>query len=1269
MRSKVVRRKIKYFIFASIGIVVLIMGLLYFIVIHRFKESVKYIVQSQTNGKYAFDAGTATVSLWSKSLVLKKSRLICQDTDKADTYYNVKLSKLKFSLTSWRALIFKNKILVDSLEIIRPEINIYTSLQRTKKKTEFRPSEILSFLEKTQQSFNLKNLSVKDASISFKEGDKKSLDLKNISLSLKNFVKVNNDDKHLLGSDHIKLSIGKQSITIPDRNLTVAFSALNFNSENQYFNVDSLMVHQKGTDNNAQTQFTADKFTFNSKHLPATYQKEELLLDTVRCINPVITLFDNKSRSKKSVAQNDKVKTAIFKLINIKFFEIVNASVQQKRSDGTMKNSAGKTADLIVHNLSFRSDQEPKITVDSVHFQVKKIAFFSKDSLNKITIEEFAFKNNDIIFRNVEYRPVTKNKIQRSMVFSAPALILKNVNLEALLKKRLVAGQAELLKPMIVIDNRHLNTSKNSKLGAFKKDKKNTGFYLTLHQLKQMINVDQLIVKDGAINYHGPIKSDLSLQAKHLNAKIILNKTFNSDSLVDIKHSIHHLEIAEVDLRSNKFLLNLRHYKFAGVNRQNWAGKINFSQNKNSITAHNIYWRAFDWDLFQRSKVIKVDSLYIKNMIIGLENDHQKKSSHPKKNLPDIRVDKLKVDQVMFTSRSARSQLGFLGDGIYIKDLRAHKDYFIWKDLDLNISNFKISGASSNGNIESIHFKSNVGSIQNISFVSESEKGSQRIFLPSIKVIGRLNSSKRNLVDLKSVFVDAGSIDFHSKSGNSSPSGQSANLLFKIQTASIKNLKLSYSKDKDAIKLNSTLNLEAQNLENSTDISHILKYDDIVFRMENSNFADQRLNLTVPQLALHAKKGNVFRKDDAITISSGLAVNWFDLAVKFQKDSTRVQANGNSGSFKDDGFSWTSKNKIDIKRIIGKTDIAGGELFYSDTNIEAGIKNYGWNSIKKEFKIANFNLQPALSREMFFKTSEFQDNYLEMKGDSATFLVEKLGKISSDHAFSFKNIHLNGVHLIVSRDKNLPPRPKRKKLMPTQLISSIKFPFSVDTISLRNNSVVYNELEKKSKKWSEIPFSSLTGVMTNLSNQENRKDSLDLHLSGNLFKANIERFSYRESYVDSLAGFKANAHFSDIDLKDLSNISRPMALVDITSGDSENLYSSWSGNHYAATGTMNFNYDNLKVKFVDKDDSGWHVGTKLKTFAANLILPNSKHKQTMMYAERDPHKFVFNYLIKMQISGMLSTFGLKSDKKYLRSYNKSHQLYKLPEINKDNKKE
>lgn len=1266
MKFKIPKKKIKYFAIASLGMLLLISGLLYFIVIHRFKESVKYIVKEQTNGKYIFDAGKATVSIWSKSLELERSMLLCKDTTKANSYYNVKLSALKFSLTSWNALIFKNKILVDDLEIINPNIEVFT--KKNKNKKTFQPSEILFFLEKMQQSFNLRNLSIMNASFSFKQGNKKPFRIKHVNILLRNFTRVNNDNSHLLGSDHIEFSVGQQSIVSPDGNLNIAFKKINFNSKKQFFNVDSLMLYQQDDLKNARMQFSADQFNFNSRQLGATYQKEELLLDTVRCLNPVITFFDNENVVKKSTTQKGKIKNEIFKLINIKYFEIINASLLQKKADGTLKNMAGKTTNLTVYNLSLHPRKEPKITLDSVRLDMQKIAFFSKDSLHKLTIEEFSFKNNDLIFRHVNYEPTNKQKIKKSMVFYAPSLILKNINIEALLKKKLVADQAEFLKPQIIIDDRQRILGKNVKSKLTTIEKRNNGLYLTFRQVKQLIDVDQLIITQGAISYKGPMKSKIVANASDLNARITLNKMLLSDSLVDIKYSIRKLEIGDVDVKSDKFLLNLRNYKFAGLHRQNWAEQINFHQNKNSISGHQIYWKAFDWDLFQKSKAIQVDSLLINKVVMDLGNDHKKTRTASKKDLPAILISNLGINEVLFKRKSAHQQIRFSGKNILLTNLRSRQNYFIWNESNVHISDFKILGKETNGTIGNIDIKNNVGKVQNIILHSNSEKGDHHIFLPSLLFKGKFNNTQPEVIDLESIVVNNGSMELYAKLQTNSLASkpfEAPKMPIKIKAAAFNNLKIRYTEDgeRDSLKFNGTVNLVAQNIESFKKDSPLFKSDDLLLSLLNSNIDNQKYRVTIPRLTLQLKKGNVIHKNGSTTLSSGAFVNWFDVDFKFKKDSMSLLAKGISGRYHEEDFLLSFNEKIDFKKIIDKTKVEGEKVEFKNTSIRAEIQDYKWNFTRDHFQISDFNLLPVVSREMFFKNSKYQDNYLEIKGESASFSIAKLGKLSSDSLFSLNKISLDGLNLIVSTDKNLPRKPAKHKLMPTQLISSLKLPLTIDTISLKNSTVVYKEFEAKTKMWSEIPFSSLNGTIANLSNQKGRKDSLELNMRGKFFNATINRFSYRESYVDSLAGFNANAHFSALDLRDFSNISRPMASVAITSGYSENLYSSWSGNQYAATGNMNFNYNKLKIKFVNPEGkNGWHFSTKMKTFAANMIIPNSRHKSAMMYTERDQNKFIFNYWIKMQVSGFLSTFGLKKNKKYLKKYNENHQQYQLPEM-------
>ena len=85
-------------------------GLLYYIVVYRFKEIVQLAVASESNGLYTFDAGKVDVSLFKKNVSLKNASLICNDSSQNRSYYQVKVPGIYLSINSFTDLIFYKKL-------------------------------------------------------------------------------------------------------------------------------------------------------------------------------------------------------------------------------------------------------------------------------------------------------------------------------------------------------------------------------------------------------------------------------------------------------------------------------------------------------------------------------------------------------------------------------------------------------------------------------------------------------------------------------------------------------------------------------------------------------------------------------------------------------------------------------------------------------------------------------------------------------------------------------------------------------------------------------------------------------------------------------------------------------------------------------------------------------------------------------------------------------------------------------------------------------
>lgn len=241
-----------------------------------------------------------------------------------------------------------------------------------------------------------------------------------------------------------------------------------------------------------------------------------------------------------------------------------------------------------------------------------------------------------------------------------------------------------------------------------------------------------------------------------------------------------------------------------------------------------------------------------------------------------------------------------------------------------------------------------------------------------------------------------------------------------------------------------------------------------------------------------------------------------------------------------------------------------------------------------------------------------------------------------------------------------------EKMMPGKLVSKIPLPLTVDTIQIHRSDVVYHEFSVATKRWSTIPLLNINGYLANVTNRPGATDSLKVLARCGLLDNHIRRFSYTESYSDSLSWFCAQSNLSPLLLTRFSQVSMPMAGVGVTKGTADTAYAYWEGNKYAAYGTMHFYYNNLKVKVYDPKTmhpSGFLP--KLKTFAANLILPNRKERPAAIFVVRDREKFIFNYLVKAQLSGVLTTVGVKKDRKYRKGYMRRQQQYSLPYRNEE----
>lgn len=1209
-----------------------IMGaVLYYAITYRFKDIAAFIVEKESKGTYAFNADHIGFSLSKKNMVLKNVTLVCKDTSNVASHYDIKIPEAYFSIASWTDLIFHKKLVIDSLAVTAPTLKVHEHKIREQKHVAFHISSILTNLKRTLVHFQIRSLHLKEGAFSYtRKNGPAPLQASHLNLSIRNFTRITNSDSHLLASDDIDISLHDQNWVLPDGNHTISFKKLHFSGKNQRFELDSCVIHGMATAEKGAMSLSADRFVFNSKHLPAIYMKDELLIDTLLCIHPVLKLpRSHKPQQVKDTATIAGAAHQLFKKINIQYIDVQEGELLLKNHDTTAAMASAQKNNLKIFNLNIHPAANPPITTDSIQFNLKEIRFYSPDSLFQIAIDEFTLLRNDIIFTNAVYGPSPYNHTGKGLTFTAPFLRLNNIDIADLIQKKLHAASAVLYEPAINFYD-HRKTEKTIARQTIFSDTTHheAGIYQTLHGLSELVNVKDFHIVNGQLNFQSSRGKAVRLQVQGMHADILLNHFFQSDSLVDIKHSIPKLQIKTVQLRTAGMELQADNYRFNGIQRNNHLDQLQLHlANGTVIKGEKLYWEVFDWDVYQQTKNIQINLLHFNHLSIDL-NNNKKAATSPAQKLPVIRIGELAIQHLAFNMGNANSHLQFNAHEIFLDNIYSTAHHFVWKHAVASLYNLSFDHPGIKVAIPRITFNNLGESVMDAARISlRKDKADTRIFIPSIKITGNLHST-----DPEQLFIQS----------------------FSATQATVNHQTVGTT---DTTTLDATVSAQIKELHKK---GEGFAYHSATAHLSDISLHTAHLTAFIPQSSLTLTNGHITPdKKRGLSLTASTRLTWNQATVKLQQtDSTKLTQEALSGVFEDPAASFHPKTKFAWPSLVNKTTLHAGRLVYKGKQVTAHAGSYNWDPAGNTFSVYNFDVTPNKSREETFRTQKWQGDYMVVRGGAAHISGITFPQLPADSGVKIKKVILDKADLITARDKRMPFQHGIEKPMPTKLINTIPLALQIDTIHIQQSKVTVQESSKATNKWSSIPIEHINGVITHIKSRHNANDSLTVTASGKLFNNHIRHFSYRESYGDSLSAFHAQSNLSPVFLTDFSQIAMPMAAVRVNSGYADTVFATWSGNKYATLGTMDFYYKNLSIGLMSKKDS-----TRQRWFLsllANTFLRNANNKQSLLFVARDREKFIFNYWVKAQTKGLLTSVGVKRNKKYLRQYRKIAARYSLP---------
>jgi hypothetical protein len=468
--------------------------------------------------------------------------------------------------------------------------------------------------------------------------------------------------------------------------------------------------------------------------------------------------------------------------------------------------------------------------------------------------------------------------------------------------------------------------------------------------------------------------------------------------------------------------------------------------------------------------------------------------------------------------------------------------------------------------------------------------------------------------------------------------------------------------------MDAKLNLTAGNMIYNGSNDAIAVFDRMEAVINHLHYHKGAIAAEVPQMDMVAAGGKIIKGKDGLGLKAAVTMHWQDADIAAQNaDSNGLFIKQLSGNFNDNAFALLPGSKMQWQDIVKHANLRSEHTGYKSTYMNAEANSIVWDRFHHSLSVGAFKMEPTLDADSYFSKKGYQADYITLKGKSLQVSGVQWDDLEKDAAVSAAKMMVYNPELTTFKDKRFPVRKGREKMMFTQLVKKIKYPFAVDSVQVIDASVTVNEIVEKTNHKAVVPLKNVNALITGVTNRYSRQDSLTLSAGFRLYDIRLHHLAYREAYADSLSSFSMQLNASPIILSRLSALTIPFANIRISGGYADTLYARWYGNSYASAGNMHLYYNKLRINVLGKEDSSKagffrRIGNAI---ANGIALHQKNDKAAYIFFVRDRQRSVFNFWVKSLLNGAMGSATLFQSKKHYRNYLKDREKYSLPDVESD----
>lgn len=1266
------------------GILLALLVVAYVWFVHHAESIIRDIVHLKTNGTVELSLKSITYSFKDRRLNLKEAVIYNTDSVATKTAYQVTVRNLSLRLHKLTPLLLHRELVIDSIVIKDPDIRVMKSDMQEKKhgSLSHEVGDLYHSIQKALSLFSVGHFRIENGRFSLDNRAREDwvpVTISNINFRINN-IKVGNAQKDSTGfyfSEDIIFNTDHQEITFPDGRYRMAFSNFRINVKDRLLALDSCTILSTGwRGKNIGLHLFFDKLKFSNIDFPALYTSGMIKADSMYAINPVLDLQVIVDSARKKNAPPVHMDTLLRHLginTHLKYIGVKNISTSVVTvQDGRSAEFSTREDDFEMRDLVIDRTAPQPVSVGRFDMAIRGYSSLNKDSTYRFKFDSIRIVNSSILLNNFSITSLPNASIQRH--HQLPLFELDSLSWEELIFNRHIkAKQAVLYQPEI-----HYVKGKGVQPG------KKLSLFPLLDSLDKVMSLERIRVIDGQLSYVPNPNTRLLLEQVSLTVSTNQLLAARSSSMIGDAVDTLHFETGSI--KTKKLQVAISNGSFRGNGTQLTAAEANIYDvtGKMMIKAKGLQMAGLSFA--DSSDLIGIERASWKEATVTIHE--QPKHPAPAGAAPlSFHIQQVQGRNTHLSVTGPHSTINTFINSLTIREARKENDQPLsLTGVAIDGRYLQYTGANLVLNTGSFALAEKAPShLSNVRFTKYTAHDSITAAIPEVRLVPDLAAIMEGNLQADQVTLKEPTLLVKLSGRKKGQSGEAASghpatkkpfplMHIKKLTVEHPTLHVEQQNDKHTLRLTWDRGIQlANNQWVFTNIRHDGKEPLTIEKASMSGTAVSFAQHSDKTMLLKPQSIQLVLNKTRLALGKHHGTPWSTIVERFAFRDMEIDGIG-----KDSGR--LNLKALTVEQLVLQANQHHQEWLDHSPNFSlrdfsgdlTTTKNYfRWKQLsyhhhQRLLSLDSFTYTPMAGRDAYIAAHPYQTDYIQLHSGRINIHRPDLKRYFKDTLIHIGALAVFEPSISVYRDKRPPREPNVIRPLPVDMIKRLPFKLAVDSVLVHKGVVRYEEHSEKTNKSGVISITRLQALLSNIKSRDlHSTDSLKLQADAYMMDSIHVNLRLHESYTDSLAAFLMTTRVGPANLMILNKVVEPLASVKIRSGHLDTLTLRAIGREYLSYGEMHMLYRRLNVEILQEGDvQKKNFVTKMITIIANTFVIKSRNqrKTGIIYFERLRDRSIFNYMIKMLLSGAGSSVSAKSNKKYLKHYKRELRKQELPPI-------